>query len=68
MAGVWKEWLDGLGQVKQERLIASLFIVMGIAYLGDSMFSVLIVPLVKNIMGGGALQLSWVMMAHGIGG
>ena len=65
---VWKEWLDGLRLVKQERLIASLFVVMGVAYLGDSMFSVLIVPLVKNIMGGGALQLSWVMMAHGIGG
>jgi len=65
---VWKEWLDGLRLVKQERLIASLFVVMGVAYLGDSMFSVLIVPLVKNILGGGALQLSWVMMAHGIGG
>jgi predicted MFS family arabinose efflux permease len=66
--GVWKEWLDGLRLVKQERLIMSLFIVMGLAFFGDSMFSVLIVPLVKNIMGGGALQLSWVMMAHGIGG
>jgi MFS family permease len=65
---VWKEWLDGLRLVKQERLIASLFVVMGVAFLGDSMFSVLIVPLVKNIMGGSALQLSWVMMAHGIGG
>lgn len=65
---VWKEWLDGLRLVKQQRLVASLFIVMGIVFLGDSMISVLIVPWVKGIMGGDALVLSWLLMAQGIGG
>ena len=32
------------------------------------MVTVLIVPLVKNLMGGGAQLLGWLMMAEGIGG
>ena len=45
-----------------------LFIVLGVAFLGDSMITVLIVPLVKMLMGGGAQLLGWLMMAQGIGG
>jgi MFS family permease len=45
-----------------------LFIILGVANLGDSMITVLIVPLVKELMGGGAQFLGWLMMAQGIGG
>ncbi len=45
-----------------------LFIVLGVAMLGDSMITVLIVPLVKVLMGGGAQLLGWLMVAQGIGG
>ncbi len=45
-----------------------LFIVLGVAFLGDSMITVLIVPLVKVLMGGGAQLLGWLMMAQGVGG
>ena len=66
--GVWREWVAGLRLVKRERLLLMLFIVMGVAMLGDSMITVLIVPLVKTLMGGGAQLLGWLMMAQGIGG
>jgi MFS family permease len=68
MADYWRDWIAGLKLVKRERLLLALFIVMGVALLGDSMVTVLIVPLVKNLMGGGAQLLGWLMMAEGIGG
>ena len=66
--GVWRDWVAGLRLVKQNRLLLALFIVLGVALLGDSMITVLIVPLVKVLMGGGAQLLGWLMMAQGIGG
>jgi MFS family permease len=66
--GVWRDWVAGLRLVRQERALLTLFIVLGVALLGDSMITVLIVPLVKVLMGGGAQLLGWLMMAQGIGG
>jgi MFS family permease len=66
--GVWRDWVAGLRLVKQEPLLLTLFIVLAVALLGDSMITVLIVPLVKVKMGGGAQLLGWLMMAQGIGG
>jgi MFS family permease len=66
--GVWREWVAGLRLVRQERLLLMLFIVLGVAFLGDSMITVLIVPLVKVLMGGGAQLLGWLMAAQGVGG
>ena len=65
---VWREWMAGLQLVKRQRVLAALFAVLGVAMLGDSMITVLIVPLVKTLLGGGALQLGWLMTAQGIGG
>jgi MFS family permease len=65
---VWREWYAGLQLVKQQKLLSALFVVLGVALLGDSMITVLIVPLVKTLLGGGALQLGWLMTAQGIGG
>jgi MFS family permease len=66
--GVWRDWVAGLKIVKGEHLLFMLFIVLGVAFLGDSMITVLIVPLVKVLMGGGAQLLGWLMMAQGVGG
>ncbi len=67
-AAVWAEWLAGLRLVQRERLLAGLFVVLGVALLGDSIITVLIVPLVKTLLGGGALELGWMMAAQGTGG
>jgi MFS family permease len=66
--GVWRDWVDGLRLVKRNRLLFMLFIVLAIAFLGDSMITVLIVPLVKVLMGGGSQLLGWLMMTQGVGG
>lgn len=66
--GVWRDWIAGLQLVRQEYLLLMLFIVLGVAFLGDSMITVLIVPLVKELMGGGSQLLGWLMVAQGIGG
>ena len=66
--GVWWEWLAGLQLVRQNRLLLRLFIILAVAFLGDSMIAVLIVPLVKVLMGGGAQMLGWLMMSLGVGG
>jgi MFS family permease len=66
--GVWREWIAGLRLVRRERLLLMLFIVLGVAFLGDSMITVLIVPLVKTLMGGGTQLLSLLMIAQGLGG
>ena len=66
--GVWRDWVAGLKLVRADHLLFMLFIVLGVAFLGDSMITVLIVPLVKVLMGGGAQLLGWLMMAQGVGG
>ncbi|MGA2488815.1 MAG: MFS transporter [Anaerolineales bacterium] len=66
--GVWREWVAGLRLIKRDHLLLMLFIVLGVAFLGDSMITVLIVPLVKTLMGGGAQMLGWLMVAQGTGG
>ncbi len=66
--GIARELVDGIKIVRQDRLLFMLFIVLGVAFLGDSMITVLIVPLVKDLMGGGAQLLGWMMTAQGIGG
>jgi len=66
--GVWRDLVDGLRLVKRNRLLLMLFIVLGVAFLGDSMITVLIVPLVKVLMGGGSQLLGWLMMTQGVGG
>jgi MFS family permease len=68
MLGVWRDWIAGLRLVKRERLLLSLFIILAVASLGDSMVTVLIVPLVKVLMGGEAQLLGWLMAAEGVGG
>jgi MFS family permease len=66
--GIWRDWVAGIRLVRQERLLLALFIMFGVASLGDSMITVLIVPLVKVLMGGGAQLLGWLMVAQGTGG
>ena len=66
--GGWRDWVAGLKLVRANHLLFMLFIVLGVAFLGDSMITVLIVPLVKVLMGGGAQLLGWLMMAQGVGG
>lgn len=65
---ILKEWLDGLRFVKKERLISSLYIVMGIAMLAQGILNVLFVVFVKDLLEGGAMEFGLLVTTQGLGG
>lgn len=65
---VWREWLEGLGLVKRERLISIMFVLFAVTSLGEGVFGVLFVVFVYKILHGGVLQLGWLMGAQAVGG
>ena len=65
---VWRELRDGLALVWRERPVAALFLVTGVAVLADGILSALLVVFVRDILGGGAAALGWVLTARGVGG
>ena len=68
IAKVWHEWRDGLRLVKHERLVAAIFIVVGVAMIGEGLIEVLLTGYVKNVLHGNALVLGWLMSAQAVGG
>lgn len=68
VAKVWREWLDGLRLVKTERLVAAIFIVIGVAMIGEGLIEVLLTGYVEHVLHGTAVVLGWLMSAQAIGG
>lgn len=64
----WQEWQEGLQLVAQGRQVFSIFSLMAITSLGEGVFSVLFIVFVSQILHGGALELSWLMVAQAVGG
>jgi Na+/melibiose symporter-like transporter len=65
---VWREWLAGLRLVRRERPILIVFVMLAITSLGEGIMGVLFVVFVKRVLGGGALELGWLMSAQAVGG
>ncbi len=65
---VWHEWAEGLRLVRKQQLITGIFVVIGVAMVGEGIIEVLIAPYVKQVMHGNALVLGWLMTAQAIGG
>lgn len=68
LAKVWHEWLQGLQLVKKQQLIAGIFVVIGVAMVGEGIIEVLMTAYVKQVMHGSALVLGWLLTAQAIGG
>ncbi len=66
--GVWREWLAGLRLVRYERPIMVVFVILAITSLGEGIMGVLFVVFVNQVLGGGALEIGWLMSAQAIGG
>ncbi len=64
----WREWLAGLRLVSQRRPLSYAFLAFGVAFVGDSILSVLLVVFVQDVVGAGAQQFGWILAARGIGG
>jgi MFS family permease len=65
---VWREWLDGLKVVRNDRLIAALFVVLGVTSLGGTIIDPLYAPFVRSVLHGGAAALGWLSTTGALGG
>lgn len=65
---VWNEWIAGMRLVKQERLVVSIFLIIGVAMIGEGIIEVILVGYVSHVLHGTALVLGWLMSAQAVGG
>lgn len=65
---VWHEWVEGLQLVRKQQLISGIFVVFGVAMIGEGVIEVILAAFVKHVMHGNALVLGWLMTAQAIGG
>jgi len=68
-AGALREWLEGLrllgGGSGGDSRVAAVF---AVAMVGEGVITVLIIAFVKDVLGGGATEFSWIISAYGAGG
>jgi Na+/melibiose symporter-like transporter len=65
---VWRDWLAGLRLIRGDRVLAPLFVVLGVATLADGFLNALWVVWVTEVLRGGALEFGWFATAQGVGG
>jgi MFS family permease len=62
------EWREGLQAVRSSRSLTLSFVVAGLVGLGEGTISALMAPYVKVMLGGGGLELGYIMSSQAIGG
>lgn len=68
LKNIWREWLEGLRLMRKDRLIATLFIVVGIAMIGEGTGRTVFVPFFSMVTRGNAFAFGWIITAQGAGG
>jgi hypothetical protein len=68
LVAIWHEWLEGLRLVKRDRLITAIFVILGAAAIADNFNTALLVPFVKDVLGGGVKEFSWLLTAQAVSG
>ncbi len=64
----WRQWIAGLRLVLQDRPLSFAFLTVGIAFIGDATFGVLLVVFVQDVVEVGAREFGWILTARGAGG
>jgi Na+/melibiose symporter-like transporter len=67
-AAVWHEWLDGLRQVRDNRVLRVVFVVFAIASLGEGVMQTAFWVFIDEVLGGGAQEAGWLLTAQAAGG
>jgi MFS family permease len=67
LAGVWREWLDGLRLVIRERILLTLFVAGALIMLSQGIINVLIVVFVKAVLHGDASTFGLLIAFQGTG-
>lgn len=64
---VWREWLDGLRAVREDRVVTSIFATMGAFMLAQGIINVVLLVFVKVVLKGDASTYGWLITTQGIG-
>ena len=62
------EWKEGLKLVRQNKIVASLFILLGFNAIAEGVLSVLMVVYTQVVLHGGSLEFGWLLTAQAVGG
>jgi MFS family permease len=65
---LWQDGMTGLALVSKDRLISTIFLVVGLVLLAEGLITVLLVPFVTVALHGSAAELGWLLSGQGIGG
>ena len=68
ISAFWKEFISGLRLVKNNQPLSSIFLVLGIAMLGDSILTVLLVAFYQDVVGVGPTEFGMVLTLRGVAG
>ena len=64
----WREWLEGLRLVGNDRTITLLFLVFGLMTFGGTMLDPLTVAWVRDVLGEGPQVFTWILTVHAASG
>ncbi len=64
----WNEFVSGLKLVIRKPALSRIFLVFGIAAIGDSILTVLLVPFFQDIVGVGSTEFGIVLTVRGVAG
>jgi len=67
-SGFWREWLAGLQLIRTSRFLTALFCMTGIAILGDSILSALLVPFIDTVANQGVQAVGLLFSIRGVAG
>jgi MFS family permease len=65
---LWGEWREGLEAIAARPVLSGLLLVMAFAVLAQSLVNPLLVPLVKEVLGGGAREFGFLATSQAVGG
>lgn len=65
---LWQQWMAGLGAVRKNSTIYTLFIVMGVANIGNGIILVSWIIHVREVLDAGVTLYGWVQVAVAAGG
>ena len=68
LSGFLGTWLAGLRLVAGQRLLATVFLALGLGTLGQGILNVMVVIWVREVLHGGAEVFGWMITAQGVGG
>lgn len=66
--GFLREWSAGWKLVRGSDVMRNLILVSSVAMVAQGLINVLLVPYVREMLGGGSMQFGWLATAQGIGG